>query len=160
MRKTTKSVDERERDERGERTRFGRLGGLLGYNLTRGHLAGLEAFAEAVDGTGLRPSELAVLLLVEANPGIKQTTLADVLAVDRSTRVRIVDRCEMAKWVRRGSSHADRRVAPPLLTASGRALLETIFAKIARAEERLSTLSAAERRTLLRLLRKMNGTES
>ncbi len=153
MHKTTKS------DDLDDYVRFGRLGELIGYNLTRGHLKTRLMFDQAVQGTQLRPSQLAVLLLVEATPRIKQTTLADVLSVDRSTMVRIVDRCEASGFLRRGSSNADRRVAPLELTAAGRTLIERMLPRVSRSEELASTLTLTERRTLLRLLRKFNGID-
>jgi DNA-binding MarR family transcriptional regulator len=137
--------------------RFGRLGLVIGYNFTHGYLKTLLTFDQVVQETGLQPSQFAVLSLVEATPGIKQTTLADVLSVDRSTMVRIVDRCEYAKWLRRGSSRVDRRVAPLELTPAGKALLDEIYPRLVRSEALVSTLTAAERRTFLRLLRKFNG---
>jgi DNA-binding MarR family transcriptional regulator len=144
-------------DEATDRVSFGRLGRLIGYNLTRGQLKTRLVFDAAVEGTDLRPSQFAVLLLVEATPGIKQTTLADLLSVDRSTMVRIVDRCEEFNLLRRGSSSADRRAAPLQLTAAGKTLINRLFPRIARAEEGASVLTASERRTFLRLLRKFNG---
>ena len=154
LHKTTKTVDDGE-----DFVRFGRLGELIGYNLTRGHLKTRLMFDQAVQGTKLRPSQLAVLLLVEATPLIKQTTLADFLSVDRSTMVRIVDSCEASGLLRRGSSNVDRRIAPLELTPAGRALIEKMLPRVSRSEELASTLTLAERRTLLRLLRKFNGIE-
>jgi DNA-binding MarR family transcriptional regulator len=153
LRRTTKTPPE----DLDDPVRFGRLGELIGYNFARGALTTRLIFDQAVQGTDLRPSQLAVLLLVEATPGMKQTTLADVLSVDRSTMVRIVDRCEEANLLRRGSSRADRRVAPLALTAAGKVQVDKVFQRIARLEELASPLTAAERRTFLRLLRKFNG---
>jgi DNA-binding MarR family transcriptional regulator len=137
----------------GLTVRLGRLEGNLGYNLRRAQLRIFDAFAR-VAGT-LSPSQFAVLLLIEANPGIKQIELAEVLEVDRSTMVRLVDRCEDAKLVRRGSSKLDRRVAPPLLTARGRALLERYEPIVAREEASASGLTVAERATLVSLLERV-----
>jgi DNA-binding MarR family transcriptional regulator len=141
----------------GTTVSFGRLVGVLGYNLRRAQLRAFETF-EQVLGPGVHPGQLAVLCLIEANPGIKQTTLAAALSVDRSTMVRLIDHCEAADLVRRSPSKVDRRAAPPLLTPIGRRYMEHIWPKIEENEARLAEpLTAAEVRTLLRLLQKLTG---
>ncbi|HXP91825.1 MAG TPA: MarR family transcriptional regulator [Candidatus Binatia bacterium] len=138
---------------------MGALGQLLGYNLRRGQLLLFESFSEAVPA-GITPAQLTILLLIAANPGIKQTTLAAVLDVDRSTMVRLVDRCAELRFVRRGSSRTDRRVAPPVLTERGRAFIDAVMPEILRKElEYTSVLTPSERAELTRLLRKLNALE-
>jgi DNA-binding MarR family transcriptional regulator len=134
---------------------LGRLEQNLGYNLRVAQLRIFAAFSEVATAHALTPSQFAVLLLIEANPGIKQIELAEVLDLDRSSVVRLVDRCEAAKLVRRGSSKADRRIAPPVLTARGRALLEKLEPEVARQEAAASGLSRAERTTLVGLLKRI-----
>lgn len=139
--------------------RMGVLSELLGYNLRRAQLLLFASFADAVP-EGVTPAQLTILLLIAANPGIKQTTLADVLEVDRSTMVRLVDRCEELHLVRRGSSRADRRAAPPVLTARGRAFVDGVLPRIRRKElEYTSVLDDGERAELARLLRKLNALD-
>jgi DNA-binding MarR family transcriptional regulator len=134
---------------------LGRLENNLGYNLRVAQLRIFSAFSEVATAYEMTPSQFAVLLLIEANPGIKQIELAEVLDLDRSSVVRLVDRCETAKLVRRGSSKADRRIAPPVLTARGRALVEKLEPAVARKEAAASGLTRAERSTLARLLKRI-----
>lgn len=137
--------------------RMGVLDDLLGYNLRVAQLLLFDSFARAVGG-GVTPAQFTILLLIEANPGIKQTTLADVLEVDRSTMVRLVDRCAELGYVRRGSSRTDRRVAPPVLTSRGRDFVAATLPEIQRREaESTHALTARERAELTRLLRKLNA---
>ena len=135
--------------------RLGRLENNLGYNVRLAQLRVFGAFAQAAAEHAVTPSQFAVLLLIEANPGIKQIDLASVLDVDRSTMVRLVDRCAEAKLVRRGSSKTDRRVAPPVLTPRGRALIERLEPAVTREEAAASGLSRSERATFLRLLKRV-----
>jgi DNA-binding MarR family transcriptional regulator len=138
-----------------DNVRLGRLRGSLGYTLRRAQLRIFAAFASVAGDVS--PSQFAVLLLIEANPGIKQIELAEILDVDRSTMVRLVDRCVDAKLVRRGSSKIDRRVAPPVLTARGRALVERVEPLVGHAEAAASGLTSAERATLVALLERVAG---
>ena len=134
---------------------LGRLENNLGYRLRGAQLRIFGAVSEVANAHDLSPSQFAVLLLIEANPGIKQIELAEVLELDRSSVMRLVDRCEAAKLVRRGSSKMDRRIAPPVLTARGRTLLEKLEPEVARKEAAASGLTRAERSTLARLLKRI-----
>jgi DNA-binding MarR family transcriptional regulator len=136
---------------------LGRLAGNLGYRLRVAQLRIFSAFASVASEHALTPTQFAALLLIEANPGIKQTDLADALDVDRSTMVRLVDRCAEAKLVRRGSSKLDRRVAPPVLTARGRALIDRLEPLVMRAEAAASGLARDERTALLRVLERVGA---
>ena len=133
----------------------GRLDQSLGYNLRVAQLRIFAAFSTVASAHAVTPSQFAVLLLIEANPGIKQIELAEALDLDRSTMVRLVDRCEEAKLVKRGSSKSDRRIAPPVLTLRGRALVEKLEPVINREEALASGLTRAERATLLALLKRI-----
>jgi DNA-binding MarR family transcriptional regulator len=135
---------------------LGRLDDNLGYNLRLAQLRIFDAFAGVAGQHDMSPTQFAVLLLIEANPGIKQIELAAVLDVDRSTIVRLVDKCEEAKLVKRGSSKIDRRIAPPLLTARGRAFVGRVEPLVARRESAAAGLSTAERTTLMRLLKRIH----
>jgi DNA-binding MarR family transcriptional regulator len=136
---------------------YGRLRGMLTYALRRACVRAAEAFGASV-GDSTRELELDVLLLVEANAGIKQTTLAAAVGVDRSTMVRLLDRAEESAYVQRRPSTTDRRVVPPRLTAGGARFIRRIWPRIEQHEAQFAaSLTAAERRTLLQLLRKLEG---
>lgn len=144
-----------------EAIEFGRLADYLGYHLRRAQLASFERFASAVTPLDLSPAEFSVMLLIEANPGIKQTSLARALGVERSTMVRLVDRLAGIDIVKRGMSSTDRRSAPPELTPTGHATIARVAPAVHHGETLLSeALTATERTTLLRLLRKLNRIES
>lgn len=136
---------------------YGRLRGMLTYALRRACVRAADAFSVTV-GDSTRELELDVLLLVEANAGIKQTTLASAVGVDRSTMVRLLDRAEESAYVQRRPSTVDRRVVPPRLTAGGARFIRTIWPRIEKHEAQFAArLTVAERRTLLQLLRKLEG---
>jgi DNA-binding MarR family transcriptional regulator len=137
---------------------LGRLGELLGYNFRVAQLQAFESFALCVEDAELTPTVAGMLLLIEANPGIKQTAIAAALRLDRSTLVRLVDRCEERKLVKRIASTVDRRVTTPALTARGRTYVAAMRPKIDRHEAALAArLTARERTTLLGLMRRLNG---
>lgn len=133
----------------------GILPGLLGYRLRLAQQVVFRAFAASVPE--LSPGRVGILLLLEANPGVTQSRLAQAVGLDRSTMVGIVDGLEGRGLIerRRGT---DRRTNGLWLTAEGRSLVGVLKRRILQHERRVAAkLTAAERRQLLTLLAKLSG---
>lgn len=134
----------------------GALPGLLGYRLRVAQQAVFHDFAASVPG--LSPGRVGLLVLIEANPGVTQSRLAEAVRRDRSTLVGVLDRLEAQGLIERRRG-ADRRTNGLWLTRQGRALLARALKRIAAHERRIAgRLTAAERRELLRLLAKIGGS--
>lgn len=137
---------------------WGILPNLLGFNLRRAQVAAFADFNASVGRTGLTPGLVGVLALIEANPGLKQSELAVILGIDRSTLVPVLDKLERRGLVVRRPMPGDRRAHALELTAGGGAALRRVVAEIRRHEARIARgLSAAERTLLIRLLGRVGG---
>lgn len=133
----------------------GALPGLLGYRLRLAQQAVFRDFAASVHG--LSPGRVGLLVLIDANPGVTQSRLAEAVRRDRSTMVGVLDQLEARGLIERRRG-ADRRTNGLWLTRAGRAMLARALRRIAAHERRIAArLSAAERRELLRLLAKIGG---
>lgn len=135
---------------------FGVLPGLVGYQLRLAQIAIFRDFAAALGDLSITPGLFGVLVVIEANPGLKQTDLARATHLDRSTVVSVIDNLERRGLVERRSAAVDRRSNALQLTEQGGALLKELMRRVAEHEKRLSShLSETERATLVRLLRKI-----
>ena len=133
----------------------GMLPGLLGYRLRLAQQALFRDFAATV--AELSPGRVGILLLIEANPGVTQSRLAQAVSLERSTMVGVLHTLEARGLVerRRGS---DRRTNGLWLTAEGRSLVSRLKRRIQLHERRVAArLSAEEREQLLALLAKLTG---
>jgi len=131
----------------------GALPGLLGYRLRLAQQAVFRDFAASVHG--LSPGRVGLLILIDANPGVTQSRLAEAARRDRSTMVGVLDQLETRGLIERRRG-ADRRTNGLWLTRAGRALLGRALRAIAVHERRIAArLSAVERRQLLALLGKI-----
>lgn len=130
------------------------LDSLVGYRLRRASGVMSQAFGASVrEVVGLRPVLFAILSVVGANPGISQTRLGRVLAVQRANMVPLLTALIDDGLVRREPSRADKRVLELHLTSEGAARLKQAEALILAHEARmLSILTREERETLLGLL--------
>jgi DNA-binding MarR family transcriptional regulator len=136
--------------------RLGLLPGLLGYQLRLAQHAIFDDFADAMGELEVSPGLFGMLVIIEANPGLKQTELAHAARLDRSSLVPALDKLEARRLVARRSSAEDRRVNGLWLTREGSALLKKLKRRVARHEQRLARdLSADERATLVALLQRI-----
>ena len=133
----------------------GLLPSLLGYRLRLAQQAVFRDFASSV--AELSPGRVGILLLVEANPGVTQSRLAQAVSLDRSTMVGVVDMLEGKGLIERRRG-ADRRTNGLWLTVEGRAMVARLKRRIHAHERRVAArLSAQERVQLLALLAKLSG---
>lgn len=131
----------------------GILPGLIGYRLRLAQQTVFRDFAETV--RGVSPGRLGMLVLVDSNPGVTQSRLAEAVGLDRSTLVGLIDGLEERGLVERRRGE-DRRTNGLWLTRSGRALLARTKRRIEQHEQRIaSRLSGTERAQLLLLLGKL-----
>lgn len=130
---------------------LGMLQDLIGYRLRLAQRAVFADFAETVGADGISPGLFGMLVVIEANPGLKQQRLAEAAHLDRSTVVSVIDKLESQGLVERVAT--DRRSNGLHLTAEGADRLRVLKRKVIEHEKRaLKHLSPAERAELARLL--------
>src|SRR5215470_17470473 len=97
------------------------LGNLAGYLLRRASTAALAELNQRLAPLGLRHAEVAMLMLIEASPGITQSQAGRVLDIQRANMVPFVARLEADGVIRR--RQVDGRSQALELTGRGRMLL-------------------------------------
>jgi len=104
----------------------------------------------------ITPVQYAAMFAISNNPGIDQTALCNVIALDRSTIGDVVTRLEKKKLIRRLSDPADRRTKSLHVTAPGRRLIRDIEPAV-EATQRLilAPLKAGERGAFMRMLKQL-----
>lgn len=135
---------------------YGLLPGLVGYQLRMAQIALFRDFAQGPGGADVTPGLFGVLVIIEANPDLKQSELARATHLDRSTVVTIIDNLERRGLVERRAALHDRRSNAIRLTDAGIALLRKLKRQVNLHEKRLlQNFSAAESETFLALLKKV-----
>lgn len=135
---------------------FGILPKLAGYQLRMAQIAIFRDFAQSVGELDVTPGLFGVLVIIEANPGLKQSELARAAHLDRSTVVSIIDNLERRNLVERRPAQNDRRSNALFLTAPGTTLLKTLKQRVTEHEKRLVRhLTEQEHASLVDLLSKI-----
>lgn len=105
-------------------------------------------------GTG----KISTLLITGANPGIRPSTIAQIIQKDRSAMVRLLDQLKAAGLLVQRVSETERRSHELHLTKKGEALAERVRAiALAQNERFFSVLTPAEHAQLQALLKKLYG---
>lgn len=132
------------------------LRALVGYGVKRANSAMMGDVERLLGRFGLRRTTFSALSVIAGNPGIRQSEVAEVLAIERPNLVAILDELQRPALIERVRDAADRRAY--LLTATRDGL-----ARGAEAGEALraydaqltSGMTAAERAALIATLRRV-----
>ena len=131
----------------------GLLSSLLGYRLRLAQQAVFRDFARSIPEAS--PGRVGILLLIDANPGVTQSRLAQAVGIDRSTMVGVLHALQARELVERRRGE-DRRTNGLWLTRTGRTVVASLKQRIRIHERRVaSRLSTADRAQLLALLEKL-----
>jgi DNA-binding MarR family transcriptional regulator len=128
----------------------------LGYLLKHAELEFGRLTVEKLEPLGINPREWAALSCLDDERGLSQREIADMLGVDRTTMVSLVDQLQGKGLIRRRRQPDDRRKNTLELTKKGRALEERGGRFIHECEQRfLDQLSDPEVRQLKSTLAKV-----
>ncbi|MEQ9812302.1 MAG: MarR family transcriptional regulator [Azospirillaceae bacterium] len=121
-------------------------------------ISAYKNFEKHTTGFGSAPRYYGLLRLVEANPGITQSRLAEAIYLDRSSLVPILDTLESEGYLVRTPSETDKRVRCIALTPAGRGRLDELKVHVRRHEDLIvHGLTEEERAVLRRLLQRIDG---
>ncbi|MDB5868294.1 MAG: transcriptional regulator, MarR family [Polaromonas sp.] len=132
------------------------LESLLGYNARRAALVSIELFLQRMAVYELRPVEFSVLSLIAHNPGITSRQLCSTLGILPPNLVGMVNIFEKRGLITKQPHPSDGRATGLHPTPTGEALMRNAEkTALELEEEATASLTAAERKTLIRLLKKV-----
>ncbi len=126
----------------------------LGYFVRRTQVWVFQDFIRTLEPVDIRPAQFSVLVVIGANPGLSQSSLGQLLGIERARLVRLLDRLEKRDLVERRPSPNDRRSHALQLTREGHKTLKRAKALAAAHEARLmQRLGPAQHAAMLDILR-------
>ncbi|OPX13332.1 MarR family transcriptional regulator [Mycobacterium sp. AT1] len=129
-----------------------------GFLLARAGGRAIRGFNRALDELGLRSRHYTVLVAVNERGGLAQRELSEILDVDPSAVVAIVDDLQGAGHVTRAAHPDDRRTKMVVLTDTGRLLLAELAPLSTAVDEQiLAALDPDERDQFIDMLRRVAG---
>lgn len=137
---------------------------MPGHLIRRLNQISVGIFAERMADAGLNltPVQFAALSTVAEHPGIDQATVAGLVAYDRATLGKVIDRLESRGLILRKTSSKDRRAKLLNISENGAELLAQARPIVVDLQSGIiEGLTEDEQKTFLRLLEKatMAGNE-
>jgi DNA-binding MarR family transcriptional regulator len=127
-----------------------------GHLIRRLQQISLALFMDETRNFEVTPVQYSAILAIDNHPGIDQTALCNIIALDRSTIGDVVTRLERKKLIKRSLGAKDRRTKLLYITAAGRKLIADIEPAVQATQRRiLEPLSRDERTALMRMLKKL-----
>jgi DNA-binding MarR family transcriptional regulator len=135
-----------------------RPGDQLSFLLVQLGLHGARRFGERLAPLGLEQRHAGMLIRLAANQGQSQQAVAEMIGVNATRMVFLVDELEKLGLVARRRNPADRRSHALYLTEQGLATVEQVRAVTAEHEAEFGAgLTGAQRAQLVSLLRVVAG---
>lgn len=129
---------------------------LVGYNARRAALTVIDQFVPRMAEYGLRPVDFSILSVIRHNPGITSRQLCDALSLLPPNLVGKISALEKRGLLERRPHPLDGRALGLHLNQSGHRLMEQAErAAFELEKDAAGALTAAERKTLIRLLQKV-----
>ena len=139
---------------------LGPLPELIGYVLRRAQLAVFQDFFAAFGPFDVRPAQFSVLTVIERNPGLTQSQVAEALGIKRTNFVGMLNELERRGLAERRQAR-DKRSYALCLTADGAALMRKLKPVLKAHESRMvAKLGDEGREALLALLREVAKTRN
>ncbi|MBI5265235.1 MAG: MarR family transcriptional regulator [Bradyrhizobium sp.] len=127
-----------------------------GHLIRRAQQIIVGMFMEECATFDITPVQYACLIAARENPGLDATRLSYLIAFDRSTLGKVLDRLEAKELIRRSGTAHDRRVKTVELTKEGARLLAAVEPAVQRAQQRfLGRLPADEQRRFMTTLTRL-----
>jgi DNA-binding MarR family transcriptional regulator len=127
-----------------------------GHLIRRLQQISLALFMEETKDFEITPVQYSALVAIEINPGLDQTALCNLIAIDRSTVGDVVTRLERKRLIRRTAGEEDRRTKALFITPAGKKMIAEIEPFVEATQTRiLEPLTTGERAALMRMLKKL-----
>jgi DNA-binding MarR family transcriptional regulator len=119
-------------------------------------MASVAGFLDVMKEVDLRPTQFAVLTLINENPGVRQTEVCAALGLQKANFVPLLNELQRRDLAIRKAGVPDRRSSALHLTEHGKTVLKRALELHTQWEERITArLGAAGREQLLVLLQKL-----
>jgi MarR family transcriptional regulator, lower aerobic nicotinate degradation pathway regulator len=129
---------------------------MPGHLIRRLQQISFALFIDQAKAFEMTPVQYASIVAINNHPGIDQTALCNIVALDRSTVGDVVGRLEKKKLIKRLNGSVDRRTKSLYITSAGRKLIRDIEPAVQSTQRLiLAPLKSSERTVFMRMLKEL-----
>jgi DNA-binding MarR family transcriptional regulator len=127
-----------------------------GHLIRRLQQIAVALFVAECEALDLTPIQYASLTVIRDVPDLDVTRLSSLIALDKATLAKVIERLEAKGWIFRESSDADKRVKLLRITPKGRKVLAAAEPGVRRCQRRImAPLAEVDRQSFMRLLERL-----
>jgi DNA-binding MarR family transcriptional regulator len=127
-----------------------------GHLIRRLQQIAVALFVMECEAFDLTPIQYASLTVIREVPDLDATRLSSLVALDRATLAKVIERLEAKGWILRTSSPLDKRVKLLRITQKGRNILAAAEPGVRRCQRRiLAPLAEEDRQSFMRMLERL-----
>jgi DNA-binding MarR family transcriptional regulator len=129
---------------------------LPGHLIRRLQQIAVALFVAECEALDLTPVQYASLAVIRDVPRLDVTRLSSLVALDKATLAKVIERLEAKAWIVRDTSDEDKRVKLLRITPQGRKALAAAEPRVRRCQRRiLEPLTEKERRSFMKMLERL-----
>jgi DNA-binding MarR family transcriptional regulator len=127
-----------------------------GHLIRRLQQIAVALFVMECEAFDLTPIQYASLIVIREVPDLDATRLSSLVALDRATLAKVIERLEAKGWVLRTSSALDKRAKLLRITQKGRNVLAAAEPGVRRCQRRiLAPLADEDRQSFMTMLERL-----
>jgi DNA-binding MarR family transcriptional regulator len=129
---------------------------MPGHLIRRLQQIAVALFVAECEDLDLTPVQYASLTAIRDVPDLDVTRLSSLIALDKATLAKVIERLEAKGWIFRTGSSLDKRVKLLKITPKGRKVLAAAEPGVRRCQRRiLAPLAEEERQHFMRMLEQL-----
>jgi DNA-binding MarR family transcriptional regulator len=127
-----------------------------GHLIRRLQQIAVALFVTECEAFDLTPIQYASLIVIREVPDLDATRLSSLVALDRATLAKVIERLEAKGWILRTSSPLDKRAKLLRITQKGRNVLAAAEPGVRRCQRRiLAPLAEEDRQSFMTMLERL-----
>jgi DNA-binding MarR family transcriptional regulator len=129
---------------------------MPGHLIRRLQQIAVALFVAECEDLDLTPVQYASLAVIRDVADLDVTRLSSLIALDKATLAKVIERLEAKGWILRTGSGQDRRVKLLKITSKGRKVLKAAEPGVRRCQRRiLAPLTEHDRQTFMKMLEQL-----
>lgn len=127
-----------------------------GHLIRRLQQIAVALFVAECEALDLTPVQYASLTVIRDVADLDVTRLSSLIALDKATLAKVIERLEAKGWISRTGSGQDKRIKLLRITSKGRKVLTVAEPRVRRCQQRImAPLAEADRQSFMTMLERL-----
>lgn len=132
----------------------------VGFRINRTAIILRNGFTKVLKPFGIAPEQFSIMVLLQEQPDISQTEIANILVKDKTTITRLIDSVEKKGYLSRERVEGNRRAHRVFLTPEGEKVIDEVYVVGEKHKQCVNdAITPEEKAQLFKILEKLENIE-